>query len=113
MAWSAPKLPFDAFSKQSRTAVLFASLADIRSSWLRVSAPSPAPPARASVRIPISLPVLTPPPHGVGRRLGPAAQPELGDDARHVVLRCAPADVEPAGDVRVRHPRREQLEHLR
>src|SRR4051794_25358158 len=109
MAWSAPKFPFDAFSKQSRTAALFTSLADIRFSLRRVSAPSPRTGPRASVRIPKSLPVFAAVTHGVCRRLGPVAQSELRDDAGHVVLRSAAADVEPARDVGVRHPRGEQL----
>src|SRR5919198_1862867 len=44
--------------------------------------------------------------------LGPAAQAELGEDARHVVLGGAAADHQPLGDVGVRQPVGEEREDL-
>src|SRR4051794_15477940 len=54
---------------------------------------SRGPGARASVEIPISLRVFRELAYGVGGRLAPAAQTELREDAGHVVLCGAWADV--------------------
>src|SRR4051812_41374907 len=70
-------------------------------------------PARASVGLPIALRVFGQLAHCVGGGLRAAAEVELREDVRDVMLGRALADVEAFGDVRVRAPRRQQRKDLR
>src|SRR5438105_3986491 len=57
------------------------------------------------------LPLLVLGAGGVGGRLGPAPEPELGQDVADVVLHGLAADVEAVGDLRVRETMAEEGEH--